>query len=642
VRTEETLRALREDVIGADASVNTPFGQRTLLYCDFTASGRALRSIEDFIQTQVLPTYANTHTEVSLTGRRTNLLREQARNEVARACNVRDDSHAVIFVGNGSTGTIDMLVGLLPPPFKSRGYQEKADDASKRPAVLVSVFEHHSNLLPWRESNADVLVCRADPDGKTGVDLAHLRELLESVRDRPQIIGSFNAASNIDGTLTATKAVAALLHEFDALACFDFASSGPYVPIDVHDSGADAIFLSPHKFLGGPGTPGVLLVRRSIPRQGRAAQEPPLRPGGGTVIFTSDAMHAYHEKLEVREEGGTPNIVDAIRCGAVFKVKSLVGEEAIMRKEEAYFELAKERLSRERCPNLHILGNPDAKRLPILSFVINVRHKLLHQSFVCALLNDLFGIQARSGCACAGPYGATLLGINDSVMRVMLRSYLDTSAEILKGGFSRINLPFFEDRETLMFVFDAVAWVAEHGYKLLPLYSCEQRSATYRVPQQPLAEFSGALDLRSFSLFSSLRGGKADRRPSRQQLRRQRRAYFAKAQALVAQLERQISSSGVDGLPEEWEGQVLIPDSLDDHAVWFARRDFVLRVLQGAEPATEAKPRFFVPAFLPAEEGITDEEVAQQRKLDVETDWSSAILSGIRIVRPEVFGIRNQ
>jgi selenocysteine lyase/cysteine desulfurase len=259
--------------------------------------------------------------------------------------------------------------------------------------VFIGPYEHHSNELPWRESAADVVTIAEDADGR--VDADHLEHHLRRFGDRPLKIGSFSAASNVTGIITDVDRVSRVLRRHGALSCWDYAAAGPYLPIEM--AGKDAVFLSPHKFVGGPRTPGVLIVKRGLLRN-----RVPSVPGGGTVLFVSPDSHSYDPDPVIREEGGTPAIVESIRAGLVFALKEEIGAEEIRRREQGFARRALASWSRN--PNIEILGNTSTERLPIVSLAVRHLPRLLHFNFLVALLSDLFGIQARSGCFCAGPY----------------------------------------------------------------------------------------------------------------------------------------------------------------------------------------------------------------------------------------------
>jgi selenocysteine lyase/cysteine desulfurase len=453
------LDQIRAAVIGDDTLMDGPYGPRRVTYADYTASGRALSFLEEFIRYEVLPRYANTHTEASGTGLQTTRLREDARRIIRDALG-GDDETLVIFTGSGTTGAIDKLVRILelrqtvtPPP-------------EQRPVVFVGPMEHHSNELPWRESIADVVQIPEDFDGH--LDLGVLEQRLREYADRPLRIGSFSAASNVTGIVTDTIRVAKLLHEHGALSFWDFAAAAPYVditmcPTDEPMANKDAVFLSPHKLIGGPGTPGVLAVRRALVRN-----TVPTVPGGGTVAYVNPVEHVYLEDPIAREEGGTPDIVGSIRAGLVFQLKQAVGVPVIRAAEEALLRRAVDAWSAE--PSIEILGNVDAERLSIVSFVVRrPAGRYLHHNFVVALLNDLFGIQARGGCSCAGPYGHRLLGIDLERSHAFERE-ITHGCEGIKPGWVRVNFTYFLDEQVADYIIDAVLFVARFGARFLADY----------------------------------------------------------------------------------------------------------------------------------------------------------------------------
>ncbi|EDO35942.1 predicted protein, partial [Nematostella vectensis] len=459
------LEFINANVIGWDTVFNGPYGKKQVVYCDYTASGKPLRFIEDYIQNYVYAFYANTHTTTTTTSRQTTKFRNEAR-EIIKKCVNASAEDRVIFVGSGTTSAIHKLIHVL----------ELEGEKAKKTAVFVGPFEHHSNILPWKETGAKIVRIRDNDHGT--VDMAMLEREFKVNRHKDYtIFTAFSAASNVTGILTDTKAVSEMCHKYGGLAFWDYASASPYITINMNATPTgymDAVVLSPHKFVGGVGTPGVLIAKKSV-----FTNKVPDGCGGGTVLFVTRDTHLYLKDIEAREEGGTPAIVESIRAGMVFQLKQSVGPSLIEQREDELCRKAFEVWRKNSC--LEILGSDKARRLPIFSFIVYHKDsgKLLHHNFVSVLLNDLYGIQARGGCACAGPYAWDLLGVSESLAKQFswfmeehhgenVEAKLQVPLEIMKPGFARINLPYFMDDETVHYVLEAVDMVATHGWKLLP------------------------------------------------------------------------------------------------------------------------------------------------------------------------------
>lgn len=500
VSASSLLTSMRRSVIGHGTAFDGPFGRKTMLYADWTASGRALAPVEDYVRAEVLPMYANTHTTTSVSGLQSTCFRQEARQVIAQACNARvgySDKHSdvVVFAGSGSTGAINKLALVLgvhlplPPGAPS----------TAQPVVILGPHEHHSNILPWRESAAKVVHIPEGADG--GIDRAALRDELRAHASHSLVIGSFSAASNVTGIVADVDGITEELHRAGALAFWDYATAATHLAVDVNPvrffpDGSlnphvykDAVFISPHKLPGGPGAPGVLVAKRSL-----FVNDVPAEPGGGTVFFVTGSDQRYISNRHEREEGGTQDIAGSIRAGLAFQVKTSVGSSIIAAAEASLVRRIYESLMQNT--NIAVLGPPpldsfasnssgSPDRLPIISFLIrgpadaNGRSRFLHNSFVCATLNDVFGVQVRGGCACAGPYALRLLGI-DTAASAALETLLLDQAEVMRPGFVRLSLPYFASNAEVEYALAAVHAIADHGWRMLPLYRLDAKKGEWR------------------------------------------------------------------------------------------------------------------------------------------------------------------
>ena len=478
---------IRDDVIGQRCAISTPFGNKPLVYADYTASGRSLGFIEDLIRDQVLPYYANTHTETTFTGAQTTAWRESARAMVRSAVNGRADDK-VIFCGSGATAAINKMIDILnlrlPADLDARCQLAAAIPEHEKPVVFIGPYEHHSNELPWRESIAQLEVIPLDSKG--GIDLQALGKALTKHQHRTLLIGSFSAASNVTGIKSDVAGVSALLKQYGALVCWDYAAAGPYVRIDMNASTPlDAVFLSPHKFVGGPGTPGILVAKRHVFRN-----RVPAMVGGGTVSYVTPEDHVYVQDIERKEEGGTPAIVESIRAGLVFSLQQQVGIDTIQARETEMAEVVMARLRAN--PNIEILGSVHAHRLPIFSMRFWHAERELHYGFVVSLLNDLFGIQVRGGCSCAGPYAHSLLSMDMAYSR-KIEQAVTSGAGIMRPGWVRLNFNYFIAQDELEYLLGALELVAQHGWRLLPSYFFDTDHGVWRHRSYRMSGYSGVI-----------------------------------------------------------------------------------------------------------------------------------------------------
>jgi selenocysteine lyase/cysteine desulfurase len=459
---EDRLSFVANDLIGSDAQISGPFGTKALVYADYVASGRALWSIERFIIDKVLPFYANSHTEASYCGGFMTALRQVARSVVAECCGA-DSSHAVIFAGSGATAGLNRLVSLL-------GVND--DTRSAPPLVIVGPYEHHSNILPWRESRAEVVEIGESETG--GPDLSQLDATLQPAAER-LVICAFSAASNVTGILSDVAGITRRAKAAGAKIVWDYAGAGPYMPISMRpakDAEIDALVVSPHKFVGGPGASGILILRKEA-----VVTTKPTWPGGGTVKFVSPTGHDYSDSLETREESGTPNVLGDIRAGLAFLAKQAIGAQTMASRNAEL--TAKAFAAWSEIERIEILGNLRAPRLPIFSIRLkDGRGGYVHQQLVTRMLSDCFGIQARGGCACAGPYVHRLLDI-DADQSDIIRNQIMAGNELQKPGFTRLNFSALLSDEKVNFILESVIRLSRDAPNLSSRYAADVNHAIF-------------------------------------------------------------------------------------------------------------------------------------------------------------------
>ncbi len=435
--SDNIIEHLRGGLIGEGVTIPSSTGNVPLVYADYVASGRALQQVEDFVLKHVLPFYANTHTEDSFCGCYTGKLREAARAEIARLTNATS-ANSVIFTGSGATSGLNRLVALLNV------------NEAQNPVVFIGPYEHHSNILPWRESKATVVEIPEIESG--GPDLVLLEQALKEHSNSDLKIGSFSAASNVTGVITDTGPVTRLLKSNGALAVWDYAGGGPYLTIDMAsgtDAAKDAVVISPHKFPGGPGASGVMIVQNAA-----VQRKTPTWPGGGSVAFVSPWGHEYLGDIISREEAGTPNIIGDIRAALAFIVKDVIGQKVIEQREAELNAMAIKGWADN--PYLTLLGTKISHRLPIFSFVVHDEQgRNIHFSEVTQKLSNIYGIQSRGGCACAGPYGHRLLELDQPRSESLYRQMNAGNLEA-KPGWIRLNFSYLMNDETAQYIIKSV------------------------------------------------------------------------------------------------------------------------------------------------------------------------------------------
>lgn len=449
---EAHFEPFRRGIIGYDAHFETPYGRQRLLYADWIASGRLYRPIEDALCDRFGPFVGNTHTESNVTGTSMTRAYHEAHARIKQHVNAGPDD-VIITAGTGMTGVINKFQRMLGLRMPERFHERVALVDRERPVVFITHMEHHSNQTSWLETIADVVQLDADDEGLVDVD--HMHDKLAAYADRPLKIGSFTSCSNVTGLTTPYHEMARIMHEHGGYCFVDFAASAPYVDIDMHPADPmeklDALFFSPHKFLGGPGTPGVLIFNKALYHN-----QVPDNPGGGTVRWTNPwGEHQYLDDIEQREDGGTPGFLQAIRAALAIEVKEQMGVAAMAAREAELLPVVFERL--RAIPGLHLLADRHEERLGIVSFYVDD----VHYNLLVQLLNDRFGIQVRGGCSCAGTYGHFLLHL-DRAMSHEIFERVDRGDQSLKPGWVRLSVhPTMTDAE-LTYVLDAIEAIVEN------------------------------------------------------------------------------------------------------------------------------------------------------------------------------------
>lgn len=427
---EEYFSSFRKNIVGIDQEYESPYGMKKIVYCDWIASGRLYGPIEEKMAARFGPYVANTHTETSETGSLMTWAYQHAQEIIKRHVNAGPDD-VLIAAGAGMTTVINKLQRILGLKGCAIPRTGRCLEDVERPVVFITHIEHHSNQTSWYETLADVVI--VEPGRDLTVDPVNLVKALEQYRERKFKIGSFSACSNVTGIFTPYHTLARIMHEHGGLCFVDFAASAPYTDINMNPADPmeklDAIFFSPHKFLGGPGSSGVMLFDKSLYRT-----TAPDQPGGGTVDWTNPwGEYKYVDSIESREDGGTPGFLQLIRAALAIRLKEQMGTDMIRAREEQLVEEAFAGLS--AVPRLHILASNVRKRLGAISFYIDD----VHYNLIVKLLSDRYGIQVRGGCACAGTYGHYLLEVTyDHSHRIT--EMINRGDLSMKPGWIRLSL----------------------------------------------------------------------------------------------------------------------------------------------------------------------------------------------------------
>lgn len=471
--------AFRKGIIGIDHELPTPFGSKPLVYADWTASGRSYRPIEDCMIQRMLPYVANTHTETSGTGQAMTYAYHQAKKIIKKHVNA-GPKDVIICAHSGMTGVVNKWQRILGLRVHEKYHAAVQLEASRRPVIFVTHMEHHSNQTSWLETVADVAII--EPNDRGLVCLEHFQELLDRYRDRPLKIAAVTSCSNVTGIFTPYHDIARLIHAAGGYCFVDFACSAPYIDIDMHpaEEGAylDAIYFSPHKFLGGPGSSGVLIFNSELYHN-----RVPDNPGGGTVDWTNPwGGHKYTNDIEAREDGGTPGFLQTIRTAKCIQLKEAMGTERILAREKEQLALLWERF--DRIPNLRILAGEHRERLGVIScYIVG-----LHFNLGVKLLNDRYGIQVRGGCSCAGTYGHYLLQVQPEYSH-HITCLIDQGDLSEKPGWMRLSIhPTMTDEE-LIYIADALEALAAHHAEWREDYhfSASRGEFVYKDPEKDSA-----------------------------------------------------------------------------------------------------------------------------------------------------------
>jgi selenocysteine lyase/cysteine desulfurase len=487
INLEKYFRPFRKNTIGYNHQYQTPYGWKTMIYADWIASGRLYLPIEKTILNSIGPFIGNTHTETSENGKLMTQAYQLAHKKIKDHVNA-GNGDVILTTGFGMTGALVKFQRILGMKVCGLVSHHECLKESEKPVVFVTHMEHHSNQTTWYETVADVVV--VEPGKDLLVDLDKLKEALIKYKDRSKKIGSFTACSNVTGIRTPYHQMARLMHEYGGLAFIDFAASAPYDEINMHPEDPleklDAIFFSPHKFLGGPGSSGVLVFDSSIYHN-----ITPDQPGGGTVDWTNPwGEYKYIDNIEIREDGGTPGFLQAMKTALCLELKNQMGIENIHKREK---ELVKQAfVGLREIPELHILADNTEDRLGIISFYL----EKVHYNLVVKLLSDRFGIQVRGGCACAGTYGHYLLNVSYEKSR-SITQHINMGDLSQKPGWVRLSIHPAMRNDELHLIIDAIKQIQQNHLEWGKDYTYNKHTNEFSY----IGEVDGSINVESWFTF---------------------------------------------------------------------------------------------------------------------------------------------
>lgn len=476
---EKYFAQFRDKIIGLNQEFDSPYGRKKIIYADWIASGRLYEPIEKILSEKFYPYVGNTHSESSVTGTTMTRAYVEAKRIIKQLVKAGPED-VIIFAGYGMTAAINKFQRLLGYRVCEQLQKYTQIPKEEKPVVFLTHMEHHSNQTSWLETICEVVII--EPDVRGMVDLNHFDHLLKLYDHRKWKIGSFTASSNVTGIQPPYHRMAKMMHEHGGLCFIDFAAAAPYIDINMHPEDPleklDAIFFSPHKFLGGPGTSGVLIFDSKLYNR-----RVPDNPGGGTVDWTNPwGQHKYIQDIELREDGGTPGFLQTIKTALAINLKNEIGTENILAREQELLKIAFE--SFDKIPTVHILAQETKERLGVISFYVED----IHYNLMVKLLNDRFGIQVRGGCSCAGTYGHYLLHV-DPTRSKRITDKINHGDLSEKPGWVRLSLhPTMTDEE-LDFILNAIAEVVRNVKEWSKDYTYSPRTNEFCHKSQDKKEF---------------------------------------------------------------------------------------------------------------------------------------------------------